>query len=385
MPRKISVRTTRKMTRAARFTLVFSLILGLSGTANAALFDFVKKKDARPAAVIGKFFENTAQKVAKNDPLMQFIKSIDINKVIKLAKSGADSLSFVVKEAEKVQRWNTSGGAATTRTKLKRIINGLGNAERGLYNLTCITPIGLPDFSESDLQKRKDLVKQIVDFAPPVFLFAADTAFKTLIGNNWGAVMTKVNSKILPIANKIGQLCDIREAVTDPARFEIARCDIVTTPILGDVEEAQAITGHTKSLIDFVNSFVKESIVVGLSGTVGAGGGATTNIKNPVKTLLDNLSEILETTNGILGDVADERSGCFDRDDRIERDLMSCNAMMSYDTNEWLYVQDLVQRRYDDIYNAGLAQSETSWQTFEQAGSFIEVCNHYQDLRFGTE
>ena len=63
---------------------------------------------------------------------------------------------------------------------------------------------------------------------------------------------------------------------------------------------------------------------------------------------------------------------------------MSCNALVSYDTSDYVFVQDLAQRRYDELYANGLNRVHIPWSHIEGA-SFIDVCSQYQDLRFGPE
>jgi hypothetical protein len=194
----------------------------------------------------------------------------------------------------------------------------------------------------------------------------------------------QVNDQVQPIADGIGTLCAVGDQVTDAKILELARCEIMRDPAFEKVDPVKETVANAANLISFANHFVKDDIVVTVGATIAAGGAAGTNIKNPTKVLLNHATTTLGMVEKILGKIKNQRDTCVKRDEKIERDLMSCNALVNYDTDDYPFVQSLARRRYDEIYANGLNQTNVSWSRFEGA-SFIDVCSQYQDLRFGPE
>jgi hypothetical protein len=375
-------RINNKAYLAARFIITLGVILCLVSPAQAGFFrdaaNHVRQKVTNVVGEVQKRVEN------REGALRRLVDEVDPTKLIELIQMTKTAIEFVIAEKQKLDDWQSRGGGEASRRKITQMINDIAVAEKNVHALSCAVAPFRPPFSESKQRRRVGFLKTLLGATPKPLLWAADTAFSAALGDNWGGMIGEVNDKVSPIADGIGVLCDVSDQLNDPALIEVARCEIMRNPAFDDIGDIENYVDVTKNLIDFTNHFVKDDIVVTVGVTVAAGGAAGTNIKNPIKPMLSGASSELAKVQKVLGKINKQRESCDKRDEKIERDLMSCNALVSYDTDDYIFVQDLARRRYDEIYANGMNQSNIPWSSFE-GRSFFDVCSQYQDLRFGPE
>ncbi len=136
-----------------------------------------------------------------------------------------------------------------------------------------------------------------------------------------------------------------------------------------------------------VESWMSDDKELTAAAVAVGGGGGGTNIKNPPSGMAKTLKIISEKVLPLIDRLLSDRDACLATDQRMEIDLLHCNAMVQYvltsaHDGKFEEVADLVLRRIEQMEAADQADEQTveDLQSAIAAEDYNELCLAYQAL-----
>jgi hypothetical protein len=226
------------------------------------------------------------------------------------------------------------------------------------------------------------------------------------------------NEKIQASANKLGisfsntggasfAMQQMKFAATPQSR-EIAKCSFVRKlGFLGggnfgvldygtrSIDTTLQLMGLLEDSSDIVIKSQKDDIQVTIAGVAVGGGGGGTNVKNYLKVILEVAKLIIGRIEFRFDRLQASQQSCYESDDTIERDLLACDAKLSYlvdatGEGRWPIIDDLVNRRINTAKESGIPGILAAKDARQRANDLMDsgkpkpaykcMCSSYQSL-----
>jgi len=210
-----------------------------------------------------------------------------------------------------------------------------------------------------------------IDVMPAAALFSAQVALDESMPE-WRTALGDL-LEMMPI-EPIANLCSFADDVGES--FEITRCEVLRDIEPRKLTRVERASKLQAKLLSIIIPHLKDDWFVTGVGVVGGGGGAGANARNRVKSLLKGLQLVLANLPTVIKEIDAERNVCVAADDRMERDLLSCTALASYES-KFLTVRHLALRRVDTLY-----ATMDEIDDIHEAADFLDLCEAYQEIRY---
>lgn len=372
--RNVSIQTSSHCTPVRTLALALAVILcvvSLGGSAQAgSLWNSVKNVQRKATTKL----QHTLQQGNELIPGGGLVEPLDglnfelVTDLLKVAGNAREIIQFLRVQQAGFERFKSSGGVALMQSDVAKLIADVETIADRSRQLRCFAD---PD-AELNTDRRLDHFVGLFEQLPPIAVYTAKNVLDR-VTPDWRTKLGDISAMIPEDLG--GEVCG---AVGDSiARLEMLRCDAlrrVARPM--PMKALKLAVSVYSEYVKVVMKLMPEDLQLTIAAVAVGGGGAGTDIELPLKGIFKAITVVLdELTKGI--DLAlKERSSCVAADDRMERDLISCTALASYDA-DFEVIQDLAARRV-----TSLNVSNQEFNAISFARDFNELCGAYQNIRY---
>lgn len=288
-----------------------------------------------------------------------------VGDMMSVAQTGQDAVAILNEQRLGFVEYRDNGGADTMRNDLRYVFDDIRTLHTAAQQLRCFE-----DPEVSIVGMNVDFMSRAVDHIPAIALYGMQKALDEVVPE-WRTTVSDINAS-LPI-EQAAALCGTASDVA--GEFERMRCEVLRNVNPTRLSRTQRKAKILARLFGIIKEYSPDEVTVQFSLTVVGGAGAGTSIKLPLKGIFQTLISVLNRIEDVTGKVAGERQACLDADEKIERDVLACAALASYDTN-LESVRDVVLRRL-----MSLGAGSQVWNAVDNAQSFGQICNSYREYR----
>jgi len=372
--RNVSIQSSSHGIRIRTLSLALAVILclvSLGGSAQAGSFwDAAQnlRNKARRA-----FQETVAEGVALI-PDGALVESFDglrprmVTDLLEVAGNAQDIIQFLRTQQKDFAHFKSSGGAEAVRSDVRALIVDVETIADRARQIRCFAD---PD-AELNTDHRLDGIAGLFDRLPPIALYTARNVLDR-IAPEWRTQLGDVSDMIPEDFGS--EVCDA--AGDGIAQLEMLRCDAlrrVARPVPMKALKLAVVT--YSEIYKVAMKFMPEDLQLTIAVVAVGGGGVGTDIELPLKGIFKAITVVLDQLAKGIDLALKDRGTCEAADDRMERDLISCTALASYDAN-FEVIQDLAARRVTT-----LDVTNEQFNAISFARDFNELCESYQDIRY---
>lgn len=272
-------------------------------------------------------------------------------------------VELVKREKAKLKTFEQSGGPARVKGYLDSMLLDFADVAERSQKLGCLI-----DPRRPQVPVDVSLMRDAVGYLPPIALYGMEAVLNS-IDPQWPTLLASLG-EIIP-SDYAGELCGM-----EMSEFEQERCAVIEAIPAQDWSLVQLQIGQVASVMSIVKDFIPDDFEATLGAVAVGGAAAGTKVELPLKPILN----AIEVSLGELNDVVDYATGvqeaCFETGDRMERDLLTCTPLASYE-QDFEAIQNLASRRLESIgdYQGAVA--------VEQTTDFLALCDTYQQYRTG--
>ena len=355
-----TARNNRSIRTIARsFGLGLALTATLGGSAHADLKDVESTVNT---------IKRKVSVIPDNGTVRNLFKKVDpavVTRLMDVANDTKEVLDTIEAKRAGFDDYKNNGGVQRMRADLKNLFEDLRQLSDTSQQLRCFR-----DPASPILPMDTQFTSKAVDQMPPVAIFGLQKVLDEA-APDWRTKVSDILDE-LPI-DAVAQMCGTSADIID--RFESARCEVAREmdPIRWARIEMKARTAS--KIFGVIQEYAPEDVTFTLAVIAVGGGGAGTNVTLPINGILETVINVLDKVETGAAKVLEIQDECEEADEKMERDLLSCMALASYD-EQLDDVRDLAVRRLESL--------DASWDDFvnvQSANSFGELCTSYRDFR----
>jgi hypothetical protein len=350
----LNARSIRTFARTLTSVLIFTLSLGGAASADLAdSVDTIKKK---------------VSVIPDDGAVRKLFKQIDpavVSQVMGIVGESQEVLDTLTEARAGLDAYKNDGGADRMRRDLIGLFADLRTLSETSQRLRCFQD---PETSIVALQT--DFMARSVEHMPAVALFAMQKVLDEA-APDWRTMISDILAD-LPV-DAIYGMCETGGEIID--RFESARCEVareINPTRMARIELKAKAAGK---IFKVIQNYAAEDVQITVAAVAVGGGGGGTNVPMPSRGIMQTIINVMEKLESGAAKVQTIQGECSDADEKMERDLLSCTALASYDA-QMDGIRDLAIRRLESL--------DASWSDLneiQRAQSFGELCTSYKAFR----
>ena len=315
-------------------------------------------------------------------------KDISIANVIKTLDTVKESFGNLVDTLDTLREGYESFDDVAMKQDLMGMLDDLEEAWLIPQELACFDN---PDYPIRELNTQ--LVRTLIDKLPKVALLAMNKMLD-IFAPDWRTALREVIDGV-PIDLREG-VCNPPElfAETPETKFRDRRTSAALSQgvasglecaklrgqlIQGDLQTLRLNLKRGGFVFDSISEYLKDDQTFSLNIVAVGGGGGGTDVKLPAKPTFKLVKNLLDLLSWRIENLLERREKCLAEDDRIERDLVSCTPLVEY-LIDLTDAKHVALRRVEELADAGMAPSNSEQTALEDATTFADLCEAYQDI-----
>ena len=174
-------------------------------------------------------------------------------------------------------------------------------------------------------------MRDTISVLPDLVLYGMKKVLDETLAD-WKTSINEMNDAIPD--EMVQDICGYTELAEDTVdAFNVARCEVLTTipwQHVHGLKKAHIRAGRFHKMFEAMAEIEPANMVVGAALNVEAGAGATADVPNPNKLLLNDLAGRTKAFSERVGAVLKNRNDCLKEDREIEADLLACSLKAKY-------------------------------------------------------